>query len=506
MIRDIKRTLKKSPAWRIVDLLRGVEKKFNKVREEFNQKKAYSILEQEGYNNITFLGAGKDGSVYKVEKDNTKKVVKFLSKYGRRYLPITEAVIEKKIKTPLIYDVKVNGNFIEYNYEKLEHRENSVPALLNMYIDICKLQRILLDNNLIYWDLGFSSFNFMYTKGGQLRLIDYGGNGFLFVKDVEASVKSSRKMLVKANNEFLQNILLTHLITFGIGKKKFKRWASTLQHGNVRFPEFVNLAEKLLNGTSFQTLKDCILQQDFLTKEGWTHFEEMLNSLVATNKKWTLETADIDEVVIEKERVEVRGYQNYDLTPFKIEALNIGHSWTLSRKKFQLINNTLKKIQGETFLDIGCNLGMYVFLARIEHQLKSTGLDYNKAYIQQCNQIDKVLGLGCKFKTQSFSDIGDTFDIVSCLGLIHHLYQRTESYNGLGQILSVLRDITKKYLIVEFPTEHDPKSNEWIDFDANGTDREYSLRKFLEVSRKKYQRVTYLGSVTDNRPIYLLEC
>ena len=243
-----------------------------------------------------------------------------------------------------------------------------------------------------------------------------------------------------------------------------------------------------------------------LNPQGWIKLEQNLTDLLEHEKNWTLEAADVDELHIKKHEVKVRGYQNYDATSQRIEALALGHSWTVSKKKFQLVKSALQKTEGDTYLDIGCNLGMYVFLARINFQLKSTGLDYNKTYIQNCNRINQALGLDCEFDTKSFSDINKTYDIVSCLGLIHHLYQRTETYNGLCQIILSLRKITKKYLIIEFPTEKDLKSREWIDFDADGTNREYSMRRFLDLSQQHFSTVAYLGSVADNRPVYLLGC
>ena len=70
----------------------------------------------------------------------------------------------------------------------------------------------------------------MQTEAGNLRLVDYGGNAFLFANETEVSI-SFPKMLVKADNEFIQNILLTHLITFGIGKKKFQSGAQHYKMG-----------------------------------------------------------------------------------------------------------------------------------------------------------------------------------------------------------------------------------------------------------------------------------
>ena len=86
---------------------------------------------------------GKDGFVFKTEKQGIEKVTKVLSEYGRQYLPITEVFIKKDIKSPMLYNLSIGGHFLEYEFEKLSNLENSIPALLEMYIQVCQLQRTL---------------------------------------------------------------------------------------------------------------------------------------------------------------------------------------------------------------------------------------------------------------------------------------------------------------------------------------------------------------------------
>ena len=89
MIKQLKLKLRKSFVGRVYNRLQTYRKKFNAFKKASNQKKAYRLLQQAGYEKITLLGGGKDGFVFKTEKQGIEKVTKVLSEYGRQYLPIT---------------------------------------------------------------------------------------------------------------------------------------------------------------------------------------------------------------------------------------------------------------------------------------------------------------------------------------------------------------------------------------------------------------------------------
>ena len=465
------------------------------------------IIRGYGYEEIELLGEGKDGLVYKVEKDNAFYVIKVLSQYGKHFLPLTASFISKKIKDDCFYDVAIIDNkILIYDYEALDDLDINPTTLLEFYIKICDLQLKLLEKNLVYWDLGFQHLNFMKVRGEeQIKLIDYGGNAFLQIEpEVTLDTIEKKRNLIYANSDFIRYILIAHLITHGVGKTTFRSWASSIQ---VDFSELETLrktADKILLGSSFDEIYKFVLNTNFLTIEGWSGFRELLKAQVSSNKIFNLEDADIDEVTYESELVRVRGYQNYDLTCDMILPLNIGHSWTLSEKKFNLVQKAMQMTHGNTYLDIGSNLGMYVFAAGVRNGMDATGLDYNSKYIKECNKISEYLNFRCRFGNTSFTAIEEEYDVVSCLGVIHHIYQRTENFGSLKPILERLAGLSRVSLIVEFPTERDAKAIEWTNISTRKIEDEYSLEKFLRYGQELFGRIELIGYVTNERPIYLL--
>jgi len=392
-----------------------------------------------------------------------------------------------------------------YPYESLQKIDLTPKKLLEVYIEVFDLEKEFLSHGLIYWDFGYSSLNFMKNKQEQLRLIDYGGNAFLFIEAPTFTIKNARRMLINANNEFVQNLLLTHIIVFGIGKESFKKWASILQHGKARNKEFDKLSKKILTGSVYENLYFSIKNENLLIPEGWSNLQKEIKEILKGENNWTLEPADIDTTKYLDGFVEVRGYQNYNISNKHVDALNIGHSWTVSKIKYDIVFKVLEGSNSGTYLDIGSNLGMYVFSAYINHGYQATGLDYNKNYINECIKINNFLSLSCNFINVPFHSQNKTYDVVSCLGVIHHMYQRTESYGSLEKIISKLDQMTIKSLILEFPTEMDPKAAQWTGLSSRSVKDEYSLSSFLEISKKYFKSIKIIGHVNDERPVFLLE-
>lgn len=507
MISKIKAKIKRKLRRLASKIIYPINQRRKIIEDEKLKLHSNTIIKKYGYEKIELLGQGKDGLVYKVQKDKALYVIKVLSQYGKSFLPLTANFINKNIKDSMLYDVSIiDNNILVYDYEQLENIDINPSSLLELYIKICGLQIKLLKNNLLYWDFGFKHLNFMEKIGDkQIKLIDYGGNAFLQLKpEIDVNIVGKKKNLIYANNDFIKYTLISHLITHGVGKFSFQTWVSSIQLDFSELEILHNTAEKILSGSAFDEIYKFILKTDFLTIKGWDNFCKLLQDQVENTKIWNLEDADIDKITYENNQVHVRGYQNYDLTHIHMSPLNIGHAWTLSEKKFNLVQKAIQKTNGKTYLDIGSNLGMYVFAACVKNDMDATGLDYNHKYIKECNKISEHLNIQCKFENTPFTEINKQYDIVSCLGLIHHIYQRTENFGSLKPILDKLSNLCKISLIVEFPTENDLKAVEWTNITTRKNKEQYSLSNFLKYGHELFSTVELIGYVTNDRPIYLL--
>ena len=105
----------------------------------------------------------------------------------------------------------------------------------------------------------------------------------------------------------------------------------------------------------------------------------------------------------------------------------------------------------------------------------------------------------------SFADLTETVDLLLMMGLIHHLFQRTEQIGDLDPILSSVRKLTRKAAVIEFPTENDPKAKKWVALPGREVG-DYSRVRFLECAQRHFTSVEEIGGVTSERPIYYLRC
>jgi hypothetical protein len=217
--------------------------------------------------------------------------------------------------------------------------------------------------------------------------------------------------------------------------------------------------------------------------------------------------ADIDSVNYFNDKVEVRGYQNFDITKDDISVLDNKRKWTVTYDKFNIVNSAMSRLGNDvkSYIDIGSNLGLYVFLARIKYGLVSVGVDYNYEYIDVCEKINDKFGFGCDFNVNSFKELDIRYDCVSLLGTIHHLYHRTERFGELGPIVKKIADITKRYLIIEFPTIKDSKAKKWVNMKHRVKKEEYNLNNFMKYCEEYFINIEKLGGVIPQRPIFLME-
>ena len=219
----------------------------------------------------------------------------------------------------------------------------------------------------------------------------------------------------------------------------------------------------------------------------------------------TLERADIESINFggfDSPVIEVRGYQNYDLTADTITAIANPTSlrpWTDTKIKSELFQTILDTVQPKTYSDFGSNLGYYVFHAAMQG-ISSTGVDYNKEYTHVCQCLTSRLDIGqttwFHSNLQQWSRSASRYDLVTVFNVIHHLYNRTEEYRNMDKLVSGFRN-KGTVVLFEFPTERDKKGYKWT------MDTDYTQELFEEMIEKHFSKWAVMPGQTTERPYYL---
>ena len=480
----------------------------NKYLLKKRVKDAWQVAARLNYDPISTLGFGKDGVVIKAaSKDNKYVVIKVLSRYALKFkkdtLLLKGLVSESRYHIPfeLINDSCLISEFIE-----LSHPYNGdLGGFAENFSNVCDLEIELLKKNYVAWDFGYTNFNYMTDENNQIKWVDYGGPCFLRIKNGVAYSSSSRVGLVAPSADFMVIAVILHWMWVVLSKVDAVKIMSKLQDGKISTSDARKIIQAGIKGTSIEFLNE-LNKYDLLNQEGWLKFKKLLSGVSVDQSNKTLEPADIVSVSIDVECTSIKGYQNYEIRNKQLYPLAEGHGWAKSLAKWKKVNELMALMSPcDTYLDIGSNLGMYVISAELNHGLLSNGIDYNEDYINICNQVSRKNSLNCTFEHKSFGEIDASYDCVTALGVIHHLYQRTENYNDLELVMKKFSEIAKNYLIVEFPTEHDSKAAKWTSMAFRRKINVYGEDSFTAAANGKFKIIKKIDGVTPTRPIYLMQ-
>jgi len=81
-------------------------------------------------------------------------------------------------------------------------------------------------------------------------------------------------------------------------------------------------------------------------------------------------------------------------------------------------------LSGLSVLDIGCNAGFYAIEMKRRGADRVVAIDHDEAYLTQARFAAEVSGADIQFQKLSVYDVGalgESFDIVLCLGVLYHL-------------------------------------------------------------------------------------
>ncbi|MCB7128084.1 MAG: class I SAM-dependent methyltransferase [Candidatus Brocadiales bacterium] len=185
--------------------------------------------------------------------------------------------------------------------------------------------------------------------------------------------------------------------------------------------------------------------------------------------------------------------------------------------KDETIRRVLQATRPETIFDMGCNVGRYAVLAATvgsrvvacDRDVTCVSLLYQQSRERNLDILPLVIDVANP--TPAFGWCGrqypsalDRFqvDMVFASALVHHLAIR--QYHDFARIIGTLKAFTKRWLLVEFVGQDDPKARIMIarslrDFSW------YDLKSFMKALEQHFKKVKILESYSESRTLLLCE-
>ena len=129
---------------------------------------------------VEYLGMGREGAVFIVKEDGTKKVAKFFRFPINNKKDVIDKLNEAEIRNFFYLDFK-DSHILQYDYIKLFPLENNIENFVKVLKIIGKLYT---KTKLGYYDLDLTRGNFLKNKYGEIYCVDYI-NGFVKIKGLE---------------------------------------------------------------------------------------------------------------------------------------------------------------------------------------------------------------------------------------------------------------------------------------------------------------------------------
>lgn len=220
-------------------------------------------------------------------------------------------------------------------------------------------------------------------------------------------------------------------------------------------------------------------------------------------KRKTGSQKEIPKFKIKDGCIEVLGYQKFKIKDNKI--FNIKQY----SKKFNDILDFLKNNKRySSIYDIGCSNGLMSFMSYFEG-FEVCSLDHDEECLKLIDDICKNNNLNIETKKYSFGDFLEKKDIVIMGALIHWIYSCTSLYGNFDSIFKYLKNITGKYLIIEWVDEKSKavKNFNHLSFNNEVHKEEYCKNNFLNSFNRYFKDIKILSNNYDkdsnNREIYL---
>lgn len=160
----------------------------------------------------------------------------------------------------------------------------------------------------------------------------------------------------------------------------------------------------------------------------------------------------------------------------------LDHKYRFMKEKF------FDAIEGKRFLDIGCNGGYYVILAKQLGAREAIGVDVCKDYIDLARDVAKEVKVNVNFEQEPFSEYilrFGTFHAINLCSLYHYIYMSMRNHDAIFRILSLMTE----NLFFENPLGmDDPVVAEYVEKRGHEYLRtEYTKEKILHAAGKYFK-------------------
>lgn len=191
----------------------------------------------------------------------------------------------------------------------------------------------------------------------------------------------------------------------------------------------------------------------------------------------------------------------------------------LSTDRLKIIQNELENaISGETFFDIGCNIGLFCHFLNISKKLNTIGIDNNVhvnvkkfttfSSIEIAKKLNYIYNSNAKFIDGNYIDyINTSYDYINYLSVWHHHFvgygnKKSEQKMTQNKCFEILENIcinVNKKMFFEYDLKISQVSSEKIlDFlQRFGSVKQYSIIESSTVTNYNFDRKLYVLDKTN---------
>ncbi|WP_288239686.1 methyltransferase domain-containing protein [uncultured Prochlorococcus sp.] len=207
--------------------------------------------------------------------------------------------------------------------------------------------------------------------------------------------------------------------------------------------------------------------------------------------------------------IKVEGYQSFLINKISGKLDFLSH-----KKKCQKLDLIFKNINDcKSILDLGCNSGVALFIAKQNNFTFCTGVDHDPECIDILNQIVNKLNLASSINAYTLNigdnklkeKIKDKYDLVYCGALIHWIFSLTSDFRNFNSLISYLSYFSKNRLVIEWVDPEDSviKKFDHISRNSLPNDEIYNIDNFErnlsnfgkieeKITMEKETRISYI--------------